>query len=476
MGGLGNQLFQIMTVMALARKNNLTPVFEKKDKALFGRITYYNNFFSKLQLYTPPNGIIFYLIKEETEFKFRKINTPPVNIKLFGYFHSYKYLDPPSIIKSYLTLSDEEQKYIKDKISELRKDFKTLISVHVRRTDYLTSNYHTNLSLEYYYEAMKCFDSFESKVFVIFSDDPAWCRENFNGERFEGSPLGQRSSVIIEDNSDYVDLMLMSECDHYIIANSTFSWWGAYLNEKQKMVIRPSCWFQVEIDIQDLCPPEWESIKIGNNIKMENVYYINLEHRKDRKESIEKQLNKLGWKYTRFNAVQHPNGAIGCTLSHIKLLEMAIEKNLDYIVILEDDIFFTNIELFSSQIKNFFESKIEYDFLFIGGNLYFPYVSLNEVCVRAFNCQTTTGYLVKRHFYETLLANYKEGLEKLIETNNVFFYAIDQYWKILQQKYTFVFLFPATITQLPGWSDVENKEVNYDHLLLQPNKLFLRDA
>ena len=74
-----------------------------------------------------------------------------------------------------------------------------------------------------------------------------------------------------------------------------------------------------------------------------NVYYINLEERKDRKEHVEKQLDLLGWKYQRFNAIKNKSGRLGCSLSHLNLLMEAKKKDLPYIVIIEDDIQFTNI-------------------------------------------------------------------------------------------------------------------------------------
>ena len=86
-------------------------------------------------------------------------------------------------------------------------------------------------------------------------------------------------------------------------------------------------------------------------MKLENIYYINLDHRKDRKLHVETQLNNLNWQYTRFNACKNKIGELGCTLSHLKLVRMAKEKNLDYIVIVEDDITFKKPKILTTGIQ-----------------------------------------------------------------------------------------------------------------------------
>jgi glycosyl transferase family 25 len=88
---------------------------------------------------------------------------------------------------------------------------------------------------------------------------------------------------------------------------------------------------------------------------LENVYYINLAERKDRKELVENELNELDWKYQRFNAIKNEIGCIGCSMSHLKLLQIAKEKKLDYIVIVEDDIQFMRKSWYNEKIKNIFK-------------------------------------------------------------------------------------------------------------------------
>ena len=82
-----------------------------------------------------------------------------------------------------------------------------------------------------------------------------------------------------------------------------------------------------------------------------NIFYINLEHRVDRKEHVESQLDSIGLKGTRFNAIKMQNGAIGCSMSHLKILQDAVNNKLDHILILEDDITFLQPEVFKTQLN-----------------------------------------------------------------------------------------------------------------------------
>ncbi len=209
------------------------------------------------------------------------------------------------------------------------------------------------------------------------------------------------------------------------------------------------------------------------DIKLNNVFYINLDYRTDRKIKIEKQLNILEWQYERFPAIKHNNGSIGCSMSHLKLLELAKENNLDYIVILEDDITFTNIKLFQTQLNKFLKSDIHYDILLLGGNSYASpaYQRLAQFCIRTFNCQTTIGYIAKKHFYDILIKNFKESIENLKKYNKPALYACDIHWKKLQRNYTFLFLTPPTVTQIVGdYSDIDKKKWTADRFMLNIDK------
>ena len=103
--------------------------------------------------------------------------------------------------------------------------------------------------MEYYTEVINKFFSKEPYRFVVFSDDPEWCKEMFEG------------GYIVDINNSYVEMCMMSMCDHHIIANSSFSWWGAWLNSNpKKIVTAPSQWFGPNLrhnSVMDLLPREW---------------------------------------------------------------------------------------------------------------------------------------------------------------------------------------------------------------------------
>ena len=209
-------------------------------------------------------------------------------------------------------------------------------------------------------------------------------------------------------------------------------------------------------------------------MKLENVYYINLSSRIDRKNHIKKQLKNLGWKGKRVEAVEVKDGRVGCTLSHIKCLKMAIEKKLEYIVILEDDIEFLNPSIFLENFHNCLNTLSNWDVILIAGNNSGHYTRINDSCVKIVNTQTTTGYIVKNHYFPVLLENIKEGLNFLLKNPKLHIkYAIDKYWFSLQEKDNWYLITPLTVCQLQGYSDIEKKETNYTKVMLMLDKIFL---
>jgi glycosyl transferase family 25 len=207
----------------------------------------------------------------------------------------------------------------------------------------------------------------------------------------------------------------------------------------------------------------------------EHVYYINLEHRTDRKEHVEKELSILGIKHSnRFNAIKMANGAIGCTLSHIKLLQNAKANGLPYIMIVEDDIQFTKPTLFKDQLNGLLQSGETWDVILIAGNNLPPYTKINEYCVQVRQCQTTTGYIVKEGYYDTLIENMREGVKKLMaEPHKHFYYAIDKYWFYLQQRDKWLLVTPLSVVQRVDYSDIERKLTNYRKVMTDLDKFYL---
>jgi GR25 family glycosyltransferase involved in LPS biosynthesis len=207
-----------------------------------------------------------------------------------------------------------------------------------------------------------------------------------------------------------------------------------------------------------------------------HAFYINLASRPDRLQHVQQELKKMNIDAERINAIKMAEGAIGCTLSHIRCLELAKERQYSHVFIVEDDITFLQPELLLENLKKF-EENVElqrWDVLIIGGNNCPPYTKVNDYCIRAFNNQTTTGYIVKSHYYDTLIANFKESAQMLMRNpHNKREFALDIYWKRLQQTGIWLMIVPATVTQYQDYSDIEKRVVNYDHLMLDIQKDWL---
>ena len=206
---------------------------------------------------------------------------------------------------------------------------------------------------------------------------------------------------------------------------------------------------------------------------MENIncLYINLDYRTDRNIHIINQFNTLNIQPQRVDAVKNLYGSIGCSLSHIKCLMIAKKNNWKEVMIVEDDITFLEPNLFKNNLNNFLNSKIDFDVLLIAGNNFSPYDEINENCIKIYNCQTTTGYIVKQHYYDTLINNIKQSVILLMKQPfNHRFYAIDIWWKHLQKKDNWYLLIPLNITQMTGFSDIEKRITNYSNVMLKYNK------
>jgi glycosyl transferase, family 25 len=209
--------------------------------------------------------------------------------------------------------------------------------------------------------------------------------------------------------------------------------------------------------------------------EIQNVFYINLEHRKDRKEHVENELKKIGLVGQRFNAIKTTNGAIGCSMSHLKLLQDALKKQLSHIVILEDDITFLDPQLFTQNLDTFLKNrKNEWDVVLFAGNNIPPYSKIDETCIRVSSCQTTTGYMVNGHYIKTLMENIKTGLNNLIENpNEKLHFAIDRFWFSLQRKDRWFLIIPPTVIQREDYSDIEKRNTNYKDLMTDLDKKWL---
>lgn len=175
---------------------------------------------------------------------------------LSGIWQSEKYFkDIEDTIRKEFTLKNETTEYFKTWASKIENC--ESVCLHVRRGDYVksqkTNAFHGTCSLEYYNEAINLIlKKIKEPTFFVFSDDIDWVKDNLKIDY---------PKFFVSDKRlpDYEELVLMSKCKHNIIANSTFSWWGAWLNNnKDKIVIAPKKWFNVEsINTEDLIPEGW---------------------------------------------------------------------------------------------------------------------------------------------------------------------------------------------------------------------------
>lgn len=207
----------------------------------------------------------------------------------------------------------------------------------------------------------------------------------------------------------------------------------------------------------------------------EHTLFINLDERTDRLAHVTAEFAKMGIVAERVKAIKMATGAVGCTMSHIRCLELAKQRGYEQVFICEDDITFTNPELFKANLEKFSDNdEIMWDLLIIGGNNVPPYQQVTEYCARVFYCQTTTGYVVKKHYYDTLLENFKESARQLMRNpKNHSTYALDMYWKRLQMQDFWYMITPPTVTQYESYSDIENRVVDYERAMLDMDKPWL---
>ena len=209
--------------------------------------------------------------------------------------------------------------------------------------------------------------------------------------------------------------------------------------------------------------------KISSIKDIQHIIYINLEHRTDRKEMCENEIKKMGFICypIRFNAIYHTVGAVGCSKSHIECLEMAKREGWTHVLICEDDMWCTDSNVFTDSLNKFLSSDLQWDVLMLGGcNRNIPN-NILEYAFRTTSASSAVAYLVNEIYYDTLLNNFKDGVPQL-ERNPLSHYynAIDRYWNRLQERDNWYLLYPLTVTQYPGYSDIGNARSDNSQYLL----------
>lgn len=272
-GGLGNQLFQYAAGRSLAAQCNIpflllnTDGYKNQSLNRKFALSNYNikgsclksKFISNaFRVKTKLNAFVSFFgawkLIEEREFKIQQINNQTGWLtSLKGYWQSDAYFKN---IRN-LLLKEMVPNHLHD-LPEWIKQQNT-VAIHVRRTDYLTEPRYGFIGMQYYRSAIEeIVNKINNPLFVFFSDDIDWCKENFKGENF----------IFCDDKNwqqDYLQLFLMSKCSHQIIGNSSFSWWGGWLNTNEdKIVMRPlNPFVEKSLLYESHYPEEW--IAIENN-------------------------------------------------------------------------------------------------------------------------------------------------------------------------------------------------------------------
>ncbi|MFZ4499973.1 MAG: alpha-1,2-fucosyltransferase [Minisyncoccia bacterium] len=282
-GGLGNQMFQYAVGRAVAIKNSTTLgldleylldrtprkgfTFRNYDLDLFSVETeivqqanipfFYKSFgFGKVSLLLNKlRDKVLPALGKEKRFAFdEKVFSLGPDAYLYGYWQSYKYFES---IAETIRKDFTPRLALPENIENLKKEIesKNSVCIHVRRGDYVGNSVHEVVSNLYYSQAL---EAMKEKVSIehlyVFSDDIAWCRDNLSfpySTTYVGNEYSGERSI--------GHFALMRACKHFIIPNSSFSWWAAWLAKApNKVVIAPQQWFvDTSIDTSDLIPPEW---------------------------------------------------------------------------------------------------------------------------------------------------------------------------------------------------------------------------
>lgn len=265
-GRLGNQMFQFAATVGIARKANHGFAFPKENTEIpsvedfkdgVRREVYFDlpKYFPNVErTLAPLEEIQTYHIAQEPYFHFcADLFTVPDQTNLMGYFQTEKYFEHCSdLILGYFQFNNEIKKQAENNFPSFPVKLE-YVSIHLRRGDYAgLQQFHPVMDADYYFDAMTEFMDGDY-CFLVFSDDIDYAKELF-GE--------QENIIYMEGNDPAVDMCMMTMCDHNVIANSSFSWWGAWLNDNtNKKVIAPKRWFGPAYkgvhDTKDLYPQSW---------------------------------------------------------------------------------------------------------------------------------------------------------------------------------------------------------------------------
>ncbi len=267
-GQLGNQMFKYAALRGIAENNGYdfyvppSKLYLEKNKQLnkayrkIFKYEYQNHFlFEYFEMNSFPRKNIKYskftkqVSPESHLFDENLFNNCPDNVQLTGYYQSPKYFQN---IEEIIRNDFKFKKHIVNKAKNLHFKYTFDCSMHIRRGDYLTNPNHYALSMKYYNQAIDIFG--QDSNFLVFTDDIEW----FKSTKFYRKGQFNLISTLTK-NSTILDLYFMSLCNRHIIANSTFSWWGAWLSGSNK-IIYPINWFKDGRSSSDIACSSWIGI------------------------------------------------------------------------------------------------------------------------------------------------------------------------------------------------------------------------
>ena len=271
-GRLGNQMFQYAGLRGIADKRGYEWVVPKPDT--YGDSNY--GLFDCFEMSSVKEENFGYINRHSVEtgcfhYDEQFIRNLPNNVNLHDYFQSEKYFENVSdVIREDFTFKKE----ILDPCKEVVSELKNPIFLHVRRGDYINHQYaHPICPLSYYKKALTYFD--ESSPVLVFSDDIEWCKQQeiFSEDRFMLSEYDERYPQKCDTNDGkqhalipYFDMCMMSLCTGGITANSSMSWWGAWLiKNPTQPIVAPKRWFgekYTHYNMGDLIPERWIQIEV----------------------------------------------------------------------------------------------------------------------------------------------------------------------------------------------------------------------
>ena len=279
MGGLGNQLFQIFATIAYSNDTNRKAIFPYSEELRTGTIrsTYWHSFLNGLlsittygdDMYKQNTIIMSYPTLRERSFAYQEIpNIKTNNIMLNGYYQSYKYFEKHSEYIYELIKLDKQQQEMREKNSAYF-DNATSVSMHFRIGDYKKiQDCHPVMTYEYYDKAMDRIQTetnISSMKILYFHENVDTNDVNDIIDKLKDKYVNVEFQRVDDSLKDWEQMLLMSCCEHNIIANSTFSWWGAYFNTNDKRIVcYPSMWFgeKLQHNTDDLFPSNWAKIQL----------------------------------------------------------------------------------------------------------------------------------------------------------------------------------------------------------------------